>query len=306
MSDDGAGRQLFGRVVFGHGRRFVVETDSLERITCLTAGRVVQPVCGDKVRLERNATGGSITEVMARKSLFSKTGPHGEPLPSAANLDQVLVTLAVQPEPDQYLTDKYLAALASMGLRAGIIFNKIDLAGEATVDVEARLGYLESLGYPVYRVSARSHRGLEPFSAALIGKGTLLVGQSGVGKSSLLNALVPDAEGRVAALSEATGEGRHTTTSTTLHPLAGGGVLFDSPGVRDLSLATRSPETLRELFVEFPAHATDCRFADCQHLQEPGCAVRAAVERGEIAESRYKSYQRLVKFMRSADARKYD
>lgn len=305
MSAGGAAL-LEGRVAAGHGRRFVVETADGARYSCLTSGRAVQAVCGDRVRMEQTADGDLIREVLPRRSLFSKTGPRGESLPSVANLDQVLVTLAAQPAPDGYLTDKYLAALAGMGLTAGIVFNKIDLAGEETIEVTARLGYFQKLGYPVFRISARSGLGLEPLAAALTGKGSLLVGQSGVGKSSLLNALVPDAQGRIAALSAATGEGRHTTTSTTLHPLAGGGVLFDSPGVRDLSLANRSPESLRELFVEFPARAADCRFADCLHLNEPGCAVRSAVEKQEIPESRYKSYQRLVRYMRGVETRKYD
>lgn len=297
---------LEGRVVAGHGRRYVVETPEGARLLCLTAGRSVQPVCGDRVRVEPDAEGGSIREVLPRTSLFSKTDDRGRALPAAANLDQVLVALAVEPAPDAFLVDKYLAAIGGMSLKAGILFNKIDMPGAAAAEQHARLAYLETLGYPVFRLSIKGGLGLEPLAAALRGKSSLLVGQSGVGKSSLLNFMVPEARNRIAELSAATGEGRHTTTATTLHPLPGGGALLDSPGVRDLSLAHCPPEALRSLFVEFSPRAADCRFADCLHITEPGCAVRAAVENKEIPESRFKSYQRLVKTMKEAQDRKYD
>jgi ribosome biogenesis GTPase len=284
----------------------MVETAAGARVPALTAGRQVQPVCGDRVQLESGADGAYITEVLPRSSLFSKTDDRGRAQPAAANLDLVFLTLATEPAPDTFLTDKYLAALAGMDLEAAIVFNKFDLPDSDSVESEARLAYFEKVGYPIFRVSAKGNLGLEALSAAMKGKSSLMVGQSGVGKSSLLNALVPDAQHRITELSAATGEGKHTTTSTTLHPLATGGSLLDSPGVRDLSLAHRAPETLRGLFREFPAKAEHCRFADCLHLREPGCAVRAAVEQQEILDSRYSSYKKLVNTMRQAEERKYD
>ena len=132
---------LEGRAVAGHGRRYVVETADGTRLLCLTAGRSVQPVCGDRVRVEPDADGSLIREVLPRTSLFSKTDDRGRSIPAAANLDLVLVALAVEPRPDSFLTDKYLAAIGAMGLKAGIVFNKIDLPDAAAVEVDARLTY---------------------------------------------------------------------------------------------------------------------------------------------------------------------
>lgn len=294
------------RVVAGHGRRFAVETEDGRRHVCLTAGRNLQPVCGDRVRVEAGVVSPHILEVLPRTSLFSKADNRGKLVALAANLDRVLVTLAVLPEPDAFLTDKYLASIAGMRLAAGVVFNKMDLGDAPRAEAAARLAYLEGIGYPVFRVSARNGAGMEALKRALTGESCLLVGQSGVGKSSLLNTLVPGARHRIDELSAATDEGRHTTTATTLHPLPGSGALVDSPGVRDLMLATREPQSLAALFREFPARAAECRFKDCLHLQEPGCAVKAAVERGGILESRYLSYQRLVKTMQQAKSRMYD
>lgn len=295
-----------GRVVAGHGRRFVVETSEGARVSALTAGRQVQPICGDRVRIEPGPDDALILEVLPRASLFCKSDDRGRAVPAAANLDQVVLTLAVEPRPEAFLTDKYLAAIASMQLSASILLNKIDLPECAAVEASAHLGYLERLGYRIFRVNTRDGSGLDALRSGLTGRSSMLVGQSGVGKSSLLNALVPEARSRITELSAATGEGKHTTTATTLHPLPGGGTLLDSPGVRDLTLSHCPPQALRGLFLEFPGHAAHCRFADCLHIREPGCAVRAAVEQKEILESRYSSYKKLVNTMRQAEERKYD
>lgn len=306
MSADGTALMV-GRVVGGHGRRFVVETGDGARIPCLTGGRSVSPVCGDMVKVEADADGGHIREVLPRRSLFSKTGHHGKAVPAVANLDRVFMVLAPIPVPELFLMDKYLASIEGMSIETGIVLNKMDLVDERDDGgLNRRLAYLESLDYPVYRVSTRDGAALEGFAAALEGHVSMLVGQSGVGKSSLLNALVPEAEHRIDELSAATDEGRHTTTSTTLHPLPAGGALVDSPGVRDLELAIRDPAEIGPLFRDIRAIARHCRFANCLHLQEPGCAVKTAVEEGKMPESRYKSYRWLVTTMRQAEGRKYD
>ncbi|HET7175617.1 MAG TPA: ribosome small subunit-dependent GTPase A [Gammaproteobacteria bacterium] len=298
---------LEGRVVAGHGRRFVVETEGGARIPCLTGGRSVSPVCGDVVKVEIGADGGHIREVLPRRSLFSKTDHRGKAVPAVANLDRVFMVLAPVPIPELFLMDKYLASIDGMGIEAGIVLNKMDLVDEDDDGgLSRRLAYLSGLGYPVYRVSAHDETGLDEFTAALEGHVSMLVGQSGVGKSSLLNTLVPEAGHRIDELSAATDEGRHTTTSITLHPLPAGGALVDSPGVRDLELASRDPAEIGPLFRDIRAIAPHCRFANCLHLQEPGCAVKAAVEGEQLPESRYKSYRWLVTTMRQAEERKYD
>jgi len=294
------------RVVAGHGRRFVVETTDGERLLCLTAGRSVQPVCGDRVRVTL-ATEPSISEVLPRRSLFSKADGRGRSVPAVANLDRVIMVLAPIPAPELFLMDKYLAAIEGMGIEAGIVLNKMDLVDEDDDGgLGRRLAYLGGLGYPVYRLSTQDGSGLETFTAALKGHDSMLVGQSGVGKSSLLNALVPQARHRIDELSAATDEGRHTTTSTTLHPLPGGGALVDSPGVRDLELVIRDPTAIGPLFRDIRAIAGDCRFANCLHLQEPGCAVKEAVEKEQLPRSRYTSYKWLMTTMQQSKDRKYD
>ena len=298
---------LEGRVVAGHGRHFMVETADGVRVACLTGGRSVSPVCGDQVRVQMAPDGAHIKEVLPRLSLFSKTDHRGKAVPAVANLDRVFIVLAPIPIPELFLMDKYLASIEGMGLSAGIVLNKMDLVDEDDDGgLSRRLTYLNGLGYPVYRVSAHDETGLGEFTGALKGHVSMLVGQSGVGKSSLLNALVPEAQHRIDELSAATDEGRHTTTATTLHPLPGGGALVDSPGVRDLELAIRDPAEIGPLFRDIRAISQHCRFANCLHLQEPGCAVKAAVEEEKLPESRYKSYQWLITTMRQAQVRKYD
>lgn len=294
------------RVVAGHGRRFVVETEGGARLVCLTAGRSVQPVCGDRVRVATDAEP-RILEVLPRRSLFSKADGRGRAVPAVANLDRVIMVLAPMPAPELFLMDKYLAAIEGMGIEAGIVLNKMDMVDEDDDGgLGRRLAYLAGLGYPLYKVSTRDGTGLKEFATALMGHDSLLVGQSGVGKSSLLNRLVPEAGHRIDELSAATDEGRHTTTATTLHPLAQGGALVDSPGVRDLELSVRDPGGIGPLFRDIRAVAPHCRFANCLHLQEPGCAVKQAVEERNIPESRYTSYRWLMTTMRQAKDRKYD
>jgi ribosome biogenesis GTPase len=289
---------LEGRVVAGHGRRFAVESADGRRLLCLTAGRSLQPVCGDRVRVEATPDGGVIQGLLPRASLFSKADARGRPQPAAANVEQVLVTLAMTPAPELFLLDKYLAAIVGMDIAAGIVFNKADLpAGPEQPVVDERLRYLGTLGYPVFRVSVETGDGMSGLSEALKGKYSLLVGQSGVGKSSLLNALIPGAGQRINELTAATDEGRHTTTGTTLHPLAAGGALLDSPGVRDLALVREHPQELARLFMDLKATAEHCRFKDCLHQREPACAVMAAVEKGLIPQDRYQSYRKLLNTM---------
>ena len=301
------GPKSTARVVAGHGRRFVVEDASGVRTVCLTAGRGLHLVCGDEVHTAVTAEGSVITEVLSRRSLFSKADNRGRSVPAAANLDYVLMVLAPVPAPELFLMDKYLASIEGMGLAASIVLNKMDLLDEEDDGgLGRRLDYLGRLGYPVYRVSTRTGAGMDALAHALAGKHSLLVGQSGVGKSSLLNILVPGADHRIDELSAATDEGRHTTTATTLHPLPGGGALLDSPGVRDLELTDRDPAHIGPLFRDFREPAARCRFANCLHLQEPGCAVKSAVEEKTIPESRYTSYRWLMTTMQQAKDRKYD
>jgi ribosome biogenesis GTPase len=204
----------------------------------------------------------------------------------------VLVVVAPEPAPDAVLVDRYLVMVEQAGLDAAIVANKVDLGDSGEAGLLA--GFIDA-GYPLYSCSARSGTGLDDLRDKTADRVTLLVGQSGVGKSSLLNALVPDLELQTGELSTATGEGRHTTTATTRYRLPGGGALVDSPGVREFWLPHMAGSDLAAGFREIRQHAGECRFRDCAHLKEPDCAVLAALAAGRISERRYNSYRQLAR-----------
>lgn len=292
-----------GLVVAAYGRRGLLETEDGARMPFLVPGRRLRACCGDVVRWGPDPGDDSalLLGIEPRRNELARQPPRGtraEVL--AANLTHLLVVAAPEPEPDLFLVDRYLCAAALMDCEAAVIHNKCDLPGEPLAD-EYR-----PLGYPVIRTSSRSGEGLDSVRDWL-GAGTgILVGQSGVGKSSLLNALSPEADTETRALSEASGEGRHTTTASVLHRLPGGGALVDTPGVRDFVPALPEPRRVMAGFMEIVRLADECRFADCLHRHEPGCAVREAVAAGEVAGRRYDSYRRLLNLALKAVERAYD
>ena len=263
-------------MVAAFGQRVILEDAAGQRFPGFVGRRGLRAVCGDRVRWQRPGDYGDaiVVEVLA------------------ANLDQVVIVCSPEPRTDPFITDRYLAAAEAMGAAAAVIWNKSDLP-EAAESPE--LAEYRAVGYPVLAASALDGTGMAELSALLAGHTSILVGQSGVGKSSLLNALVPGIELATASLSTSTGEGRHTTTATVLHPLPRGGALIDSPGVRDYAPALDDPGCVEPGFREIAAAAPRCRFADCRHLREPDCAVKEAVEAGTISARRYESYRRLLR-----------
>ena len=262
----------------------------------MLAGRRLRPVCGDRVTWQRprDDSDALVTSIEPRVNELARPSRRGDREVLAANVSQVVVVSAPKPVPDAFLVDRYLVAAELMGAAACIAYNKTDLDPEGSA---MDLAEFESLGYPAIRICARSGTGLDRLRPQLEGHTSILVGHSGVGKSSIINALLPDAETRTAALSEATGEGRHTTTASVLHHLPTGGELVDSPGVRDYAPPPIAPGEVGVGFREIAGREGQCRFSDCLHLREPGCAVKAAVETGEISDRRYESYRRLVRLM---------
>lgn len=285
-----------GRVVAHHGRQVVVEDDALGLVPCHVRKRLGQVVCGDRVQWEQTAPGqGVVVAIEARRNLLARPDPRGKPRPLAANIDQILVVVAPQPPFNERLIDRYLVAAELAGTDAAIVVNKADLLDERErAEMNGRLQPYREIGYPVTFAHTRSGDGVTPLDALLSNRTSILVGQSGVGKSSLVRALLPDQAVRVSALSEATGLGRHTTTHTALYPLPCGGSLIDSPGVRDFQLWQVEPHELQKGFREFRPFIGRCRFNDCLHRGEPGCAVQAAAERGEVARQRLESYRALL------------
>jgi ribosome biogenesis GTPase len=235
---------------------------------------------------------GVIVEVLPRKSLLARISSRGEPEPVAANLTQLVAVVAAVPAPDFGLCDRYLAAAVWTGLDACVVANKSDLEDEAGT-LEGPLADYARIGYPVLRTSKRVAGGVEALRERLAGGTSVLVGQSGVGKSSLTNALVPGVAAAVDEVSRATESGRHTTTTSSLYTLPSGGELIDSPGVRDFSPPLPAPRDVAGGYREIAALAPGCRFRDCLHRREPGCQVAAAAGKS-VSGRRLESYRRLL------------
>ena len=276
------------------GQRLLVEGAGGDRHPAFVGRRGLRLVCGDRVRWQLSDDEGdvAVVERMPRDTELTRPDSRGRVEVLAANIDQVVVVCAAEPIPDPFIIDRYLAAAEVMGADTLVACNKIDLPGSDELEV---LSELRSIGYPVLRVSAQAAAGLDALHACLVGHSSILVGQSGVGKSSLLNALLPGLDVATAQISSATGEGRHRTTATTLYPLPGGGALLDSPGVRDFAPALGDPRLAAAGFREFVGAAERCRFANCRHMREPGCAVKGGVEAGTISARRYESFRRLLR-----------
>lgn len=294
--DAAGGTERNGLVIAGHGAQVVVEDEFGKRFRCAVRRRGVRPVAGDRVRWQ--ATGkrhGVVARVLERRNLLARPTDRGQSKPMAANLDRIVVVVAPRPAFSEALLDRYLVVAETLNIPVTILLNKVDLLDDTAREAfERRLETYEAIGYPLIRASTRQLQGLEALKNHLAGQTAILVGQSGVGKSSLIRGLLPEQVISVGALHEGTGQGRHTTTATTLYPLPGGGHIIDSPGVRDFGLWHISPERLADGFLEFRPYVGHCRFRNCRHLDDPGCAIRKAVEDGRISPARYTGFRGML------------
>lgn len=294
MSVPSAENQRWGRVVCHLGKGLAVEDEAGRIFLCHTRRRLGDVAVGDEVDWQALPQDqGRVERVLPRRSLLVRPAPGGRLRVVAANLDRVYVVVAPLPEPDGLLVDQILAVCEHRGIQGGIVFNKIDLVTESA-SWEGWIADYLAAGYPVFRVSARSGAGLAEFREALRGHCVMLSGQSGVGKSSLTKALLPKMQLRINELSAKSGLGRHTTTTATLYHLPDGGDLIDSPGVQVFGLAEMSPADLAHAFREFRPFLGQCRFNDCRHVREPGCAVWAAVASGLLSSACYERYRKLL------------
>ena len=293
-----------GRVVASHGRDATVIAADGTRIHCRLQGRRLAVVCGDRVRwLAGHTEGGAgvIVEVLPRANLVARISSRGDAEPVAANLTQLVAVVAPVPSPDFGLCDRYLAAAEWNGLAACVVANKCDLEDSGGTLAEPLSDYAR-IGYPVLHASKRTAGGVDALRERLTGGTSVLVGQSGVGKSSLINALVPGVEAAVDEVTRASESGRHTTTTSSLYTLPSGGELIDSPGVRDFSPPLPAPRDVAGGFREIAALAAECRFRDCLHRREPGCRVAAAAG-AEVSARRLESYRRLLALAESLATR---
>jgi len=280
-------------VVAAYGRRGELEIRDGRRTGFLVRRRQTRVVCGDRVRWAPQQPGEPVIveEILPRTNELERLSSDGRrPEILAANLTRLLVVFAGQPKTDWFLVDRYICAAELMRCEAIVIHNKKDLVDHA--DEAREYGHL---GYELIRTSTRNGKGISRLRASLSGQVGILVGQSGVGKSSLINALAPGADAAIGNLSNATSEGRHTTTASIMHEMSGNGRLIDTPGVRDFVPMIRDPRSVQQGFREIASAAHDCRFADCRHLREPGCAVGSKVATGEISARRLESYKRLLR-----------
>jgi ribosome biogenesis GTPase / thiamine phosphate phosphatase len=296
-----------GLVVRIKGAAFFVETGSGE-IRCSLRGRFrlgsspeeVLPVVGDAVSVGIERGGGVpqgvIVELEARRSILARTDPSqrmGYRI-LGANMDQTILVFAVkEPEMNLRLLDRMLVSAACGSMDALICVNKMDLA-DSRSGIDEALAPYRRMGYACVRTSARTGEGIEELAAALAGKLSIFTGPSGSGKSSIVSRVQPGLELAVGSVSSRTGKGTHTTSHFEIHPLAGGGYLGDTPGVREFGIWGVSKERLAGFFRDFAPFGDGCRFSSCSHSHEPDCAVKAAVERGDIARERYESYLRIL------------
>ena len=280
-----------GLVISHLGQGIAVEHDG-KIILCQTLRKLETVAVGDKVMWSLAAPDqGRIEEILPRRSVLTRPSRNDKLRPVAVNLDRIFVVFAVEPHCDFLLLDQYLAVCENNNIDAALILNKTDLYQSETIETELKT--YTDLGYQLYRVSAKQNHGLDTLKNTLKDQVSMLAGQSGVGKSSLTNALIPDKDLKTNTISATTKHGRHTTTAATLYHLPDGGDLIDSPGVAIFGLAGISEYQLANGYREFQPYIDQCQFNDCRHLKDKGCAIVAAVENQEITSTRYERFLKL-------------
>ena len=281
---------LTGTIVAAYGKRFQVElADDQKRISCVTRGKKTDLACGDNVTLKlTDKHEGVIESTLPRKTLLYRSNAFKSKM-LAANVTQIIIVLATQPSFYEALLNRCLIAAEAAGIKALIVLNKCDLADND--DAKQKLALYTGLGYQVLALSATEDiSALRPY---LQGDASILVGQSGMGKSTIINALLPDADVRTREVSLVLDSGKHTTTAAHLYHLDAHSQLIDSPGLQEFGLHHLSTDELEHAFIEFRPYLGKCRFNNCKHLQEPDCAIKEAVASNKVTPERLAIYQML-------------
>jgi ribosome biogenesis GTPase len=284
-----------GLVISHHGGKIIVEGDDAKLIECSVKSNLGTIVCGDRVVCEimENAEF-RVMAILPRKNFLQRTDGFGALKSVAANLTQILVCLSVKPEPNLYLLDQFLISAEQQDINPVIILNKIDLLPADIKDPFRLESIYSPLGYKVLFTSVKTGQGMDSLISLFDHHTTILSGVSGVGKSSITQALLPLAKIKIRDISDANEEGRHTTRTSRLYHLENGGDLIDTPGVRGFNPVLDPSSPISAGFREISDFSANCRFANCRHIKEPKCAVIAALSNGEIADTRYQHYLKML------------
>lgn len=279
-----------GLVTAAYGKRYGVELDDGREISCVTRGKKTDLACGDRVNIKLTDTAEGVIESNdPRTSLLYRSNAFRSKL-LAANVTQIIIVLATTPSFYEELLNRCLLAAEAAGIEVVIVLNKCDLGDKQ--EAMAKLQRYEALGYRVLHMSA--HEDISPLRPLLQGHTSVLVGQSGMGKSTIVNALLPGQQVRTQEVSQVLDSGKHTTTAAHLYHLDADSHLIDSPGLQEFGLHHLDIEALERAFIEFRPYLGKCRFNNCRHLQEPDCALREAAERHEIHPERLQYYQSMA------------
>lgn len=302
-TDDSLLAEQMGLVVGRFGQHADVRNEQDQILRCHIRRTIESVVCGDNVLFRQNkednaSIQGVIEAVEERQSLLSRPDFYDGIKPVAANIDQILIVSSILPAFSSNIVDRYLVAAEDVEITPIILINKIDLLEDDMMDaVQEAVERYQALGYKVIQLSCKSGEGVDLLAQQLNHKTSVFVGQSGVGKSSLVNALLPESEEAIGDISETSGLGQHTTTSAKLLRFSTGGQLIDSPGVREFALWHLPADRVTWCFKEFRAYIGGCKFRDCKHADDPGCLLKKAVEQGEISSDRFENYHSILKSM---------
>ncbi len=300
LQDSSLGPEQPGVVISRFGQHADIETQDGQVTRCNMRRNIKSLVTGDNVvvRLaneQLSGIGGVVEAAHPRKSSLTRPDLYDGVKTIAANIDQILIVSSVIPAFTTQIIDRYLVAAEDTGIPPVIILNKTDLLDEAqAAEIEPALQRYRDIGYPVYKVSSKTAEGVEMMQSLLDNKVSIFAGQSGVGKSSLINALMPEAELLTGDVSENSGLGQHTTTTAKLLHLPKGGDLIDSPGVREFALWHLPAERVAWCFTEFRDYLGTCKFRDCKHLDDPGCALQEALKQQAITQDRFDNFHRII------------
>ena len=291
MSND---TKLTGTIIAAHGRHYLADVNG-EKFQCVTRGKKTNVAVGDVVHLKQTSNDQAVIEEIAeRQTLLYRSDQYKSKL-LAANISRLFIVVATEPGFADDLVSRSLVAAEAAGIEAHIILNKTDVA-DLLPRARERAAVYAALGYPVHEVSAKAdpEHALSVLQPLLAGQSSIFIGQSGMGKSSLINLLVPDADIAVREISAALDTGKHTTTFTRLYWLPDGGSIIDSPGFQEFGLYHLSEGMLERAFVEFKPYLGGCKYYNCRHLAEPQCAVLTALAEGKIAKHRHELYGQLL------------